>query len=114
MAAPVPLRLMCEWVEMTVRVRRAGWTALVILAGASLLSRSMSLASGGGGDDGVSTFSLRVQASEPAAADGLDSIPTDQSGLWAIPAPTWFVNASVEAHPFGDAASTAPDAIRLL
>jgi surface rod structure-forming protein G/rare lipoprotein A (RlpA)-like double-psi beta-barrel protein len=99
---------------MTVRVRRAGWTALVILAGASLLSRSMSFAFGGGRDDAASTVSLRVSADRAATASVLASGSPDQPAIWAVPAPAWFATAPADGDPSVQSVLATPDGIRPL
>ncbi len=96
---------------MTVRVRRAGWAGLLILAAATLLSRSMSLASGSGGSAPASTVSLRVSAGEPAALSEGEAglLPSE---IWAVPAPAWFFRGTGRAAPGTGAGS--PDGMRFV
>jgi len=96
---------------MTVRVRRVGWAALAILAGASLLSRSMSLASGGGGAVPARKLILSVSSAQPAPPAQALAVE-DSSGIWAVPAPAWFLRGSGEATRDGGAGS--PDGLRFV
>src|SRR5437868_5654815 len=96
---------------MTVRVRRVGWAALAILAGASLLSRSMSLASGGGGAVPARKLILSVSSAQPAPPAQALAVE-DSSGIWAVPAPAWFLRGSGRATRDGGAGS--PDGLRFV
>ena len=77
---------------MTVRVRRASLKAVMILAGAGLLSRSMSLASDGGGSSANAMLNLRVSANQARAATNSDS-----ASIWAVPLPAALLAEAGEA-----------------
>jgi hypothetical protein len=89
-------------------VRRASLKAVMILAGAGLLSRSMSLASDGGGSAANAALNLRVSANQTRMAAGVG----DSSAVWAVPLPASFVAGAGEAIrlPRG----LAPGGIQLL
>jgi Lytic transglycolase/G5 domain len=101
-------------VDMTVRVRRAGFKALMILAGAGLLSRSMSLASDGGAG-GVApsnpTLNLKVSRIESVAVP--QTMVLEKGGIWAVAAPASLLASARDERGFR-AGPVVPDGSRTL
>src|SRR5438132_1907287 len=101
-------------VDMTVRVRRAGLKALMILAGASLLARSMSLASdGGGGPAAPSNPTLNLKVSTIESIVIPQSAVAERVGIWAVAAPASMVTSSRDETGFRPG-PVVPDGSRIL